>query len=76
MKDCETARQGAQNLTTHTSVKTPRSAMRALQAVEDQHFDVGRLVANFKDWVYDGLSIVSSTTHKDDRNSCRPEIGN
>ena len=37
MKDCETARQGAQNLTTHTSVKTPSSIERALQEVgEDQ----------------------------------------
>ena len=41
MKDCETARHGAQNLTTHTSVKTPSSMRRALQeAGEDQHFDV------------------------------------
>ena len=37
MKDCETARQGAQNLTTRTSVKTP-SSMRgaAHEAGEDQ----------------------------------------
>ena len=43
MKDCETARQGAQNLTTRTSVQTPSSTRRALQeAGEDQHFDVGR----------------------------------
>ena len=42
MKDCETARHGALNLTTHTSVKIPSSTRRALiEAGEDQHFDVG-----------------------------------
>ena len=53
MKDFETARQGAQNLTTRTSVKTPRSTMRTLhEAVEDQHFD-------WNDW---WLAIFNQST--------------
>ena len=48
MKDCETARHGAQNMTTHTSVKTPSSMRRALQeAGEDQHFDVRRPTSGY-----------------------------
>ena len=41
MKDYETARQGAQNLTTRTSVKTPSSMRRAAhEAGEDEdHVD-------------------------------------
>ena len=40
MKDCETARQGAQNLTTHTSVKTPSSTRRAAQAAGEDQDDI------------------------------------
>ena len=43
MKDCETARQGAQNFTANSLVKTPSRTRRALQeAGEDEHHDVER----------------------------------
>ena len=42
MKDCETARQGAQNLNTQTSVKTLSSTRGAAhEASEDEHHLVG-----------------------------------
>ena len=47
MKDCEVARHGAKNMTTYTSVKPTSSTRRTLQQEgQDQHFDVGRLVAH------------------------------